>query len=377
MNRSRAATKRSWLQRGSVAAGALAAVMVLVTISSTIEPDGVEPRISDPVDVTAAPATTVPPPTTSAPEFPIVAGIDAEGVTELTALPHPGANVLTADSLTPGLISDIHLAVAGLDLEEPPLQVVAAFEKDGVIRATVDLSSGEIGNLVVENGAATRFRHNAGPWIDVYAIRKTPTDYFGFTQISWLGLPEEAATARLTTPERSDDIADQTVIGSATFFEIRKPDWNQIGTLTLFDVDGNQIMTEEMRLDGRTCSSSLAGPVTAALPESDLTTGRLVLADALYSCTSVTVARLAEGSGPYFDLPMEDLAESLHEADLRTGLFSTMLYALKTPPREVEDGNETLYVFRWNNAATGHRVELGFTNDGIWQYGQVEQIVEE
>jgi len=88
----------------------------------------------------------------------------------------------------------------------------------------------------------------------VASEEKCPTEFirkgswFEYTQASWIGLPDTGTTARLSTPGRPDNTDEQTVIGGAAFFEIVKPDWTQIGTLTLRDESGNIILTAEDRL---------------------------------------------------------------------------------------------------------------------------------
>ena len=168
------------------------------------------------------------------------------------------------------------------------------------------------------------------------------------------------------------------VIANAVFFEIAKPDWTQIGTLTLFDAAGEVIMTDETRLHGLSCSSRLYAPPTpdAAIP-AELDAGRRALAEATHSCRAGTIAGLAVGDGPYFDVPLDDLAAELRDLDYRTGLFGAMTGALLFRPEEIEGVNGPIYLFDWNarsnNPQEGPflRVELGFSEDGVWQYGVI------
>lgn len=380
----RVARRRDRLARSAMVAGAMTVIAVAVGLSSLVEPDELEPRLSDPVATTVA--TTTPPPTTAPPVtlpdgLAVVPGVDAATAATIEEPPHPGATLLTEETLTPELIESIRAAVDGLDERSQPLQVHAAFEKDGVIHTVVEYSSDRTALMVVENGEATRFLRGEGGWINVHGIRKSPTDWWAFTQITWLGLPDNAATARLTTPQRPDDIVDQVVIGGTAFFEIGKPDWTQIGTLILFDEEGEVIMTDETRLHGTSCSSRLQGPPTPdfAIPEA-IETGRIALAEAAYTCRAATVAGLAIGHGPYFDLSMESLAARLRDLDQRTGAFGSMAAALKIRPREVvgSDGTST-YVFEWSGGpgldqGPATRVELGFSEDGVWQYGLLEDL---
>lgn len=380
MCRSRAADRRGLALKLTGAAAVVLLVGALAGVASLWD-DGetLEPRISDPIATTTTrgSATSAPPSTAAENAIAVIPGLDERTAAELEALPHPGVTVLTEATLTEEVITDIRTALNGLDSSRrnEPLQAHAAFEKDGMIHTVIEYSSDRTALMVVENGEAVRFRDGEGAWIDVHGLRKDTTAYwFAFTQVTWLGLPENAATARLTTPQRPRDIEAQAVIGGAAFFEIAKPDWTQIGTVTLFNADGNAIMTDEMRLHGTSCSAAGVAPASPNLFIPDtLEAGRIALADALDGCRSGTIASLAVGSGPYFDLPMDDLAAGLRDADQRSGLFRPMSRALRFGPREVETQERTIHLFSWNTDS-GEQVELGFTEDGVWQFGRfVEQ----
>ncbi len=371
-----ASRRRQWVMRGAAVAGAAAVIAISVGISSMIGVDDLDPRISDPAVTTLATTTTAP---VTEDGRAVIPGIDEATAATIAELPHPGVTLLTEATLTDEIVVELINAIDGLDFElrNEPLQVHAAFAKDGVIHALVEYSSPQTALMVVENGEVTRYRRNEDPWIDVHAIRKSPTDWFSFTQVTWLGLPENAAFARLTTPQRPDSIEDQVVIGGAAFFEIAKPSWTQLGTLSVFDSDGQVITSESVRLHGNTCSSGMLAPPTpdAAIPDA-LEAGRVALATATQRCRATTIASLAVGAGPYFGLPGDDLAAELRDLDLRTGVFGTMLGALNLRPQEVEGTGDVRYVFDWSgNTAIDEmadlHVELGFSEDGVWQYGVI------
>lgn len=367
------ARRRSLLARGGGVVAVTAIILGLAGVTSLIGTDEpVPPRISDPVGTTNVTTTITLPPASIG--VPVVPGLDEATAANLEALPHPGVTVLTEATLTDALVAEIRSAVDGIDFSDrnEPLQVHAAFEKDGVIHTTIEYSSDQTAYMVVEDGSATRFRQDTGTWIDVHGIRKDGTaSWFAFTQVTWLGLPDGAATARLTTPQRLDDIEDQAVIGNAAFFEIAKPDWTQIGTLTLYDADGEVLLIDETRLHGTGCSASGLMPITVdiSLPDA-LDAGRVALGRATDQCRPATIAWLAVGSGPYFDLPTDDLAGALREADQRQGLFKEISHAVRFGPQVIETETGTIYQFSWANAELDYGIEIGFSEDGVWQYGR-------
>ena len=364
------AQRRTRLRYMEAAVAAVVLVIAAVGLSAIVTRDHPGPAVTD--------TTVVPRPTTTVvatdSTVPVLPALDAAAAAPLEALPYPGATVFTQETLTDEIVNDLHTAVATAR-DENPAQIVAAFESNSVVYATATYPPGMSALIVEENGEVLRFRSGTDPWTDVHETQKASATY---TQITWIGLPKEAATVHLVTPSRRD-IQDQTPLGSAAFFEIIKLPWTQIGTLTAYDNTGTVILTDEVIVPGWGCSvGGLPGPdANLDLPQ-PVAAGRDALASAVHSCLSLQIANQAIGDGPYFDMPfpnpqdtpsLNELAAALRDANMRTGLFRPMALALSVEPTVAEGNEGPIYVFSSTDQDSARRIELGFTQDGTWQYG--------
>ena len=361
-----AARRRSWVARGGVAAGTVALAVAFAAVVGTLGGSEVTPLMSDPADSEStipAPATT----TTAAAgtNVPVIPGIGAERVSLFVEAAHPGAAILTEETLTEEIVASLQIALAD---DSAITRIAAAFDKGGSIFATVEYSSGSVGFVAVEGNEVVRMRSESGTFVDRHMIRKNQADWFGWTQITWVGLPDAASTVSLATAQRPDDIPKHPVIGNAAFFEIGKPDWNQYGLLTAYDGDGIPIAQEEILLDGRSCSTGGSQPpaiVYSTAPEA-VETIRADLQDAAARCRFGELGRMAQGEGPYFGMGQPELAAELREADRRYPLLLDIYNAVKLRHRTVESAAGTLYV--WDTDT----MEIGFLEDGTWQYGVIK-----
>jgi hypothetical protein len=365
------ARRRTRLRYMGVTVAAAVLVVTASGLSALVARDHPGPAVAD-TTVASQPATTVPATDST---IRVVPALDAATAASLEVLPYPGATVFTEETLTDEIVNDLRAAVATIDRYDLPTEIAAAFESNDVVYATAADTSGNSALIVEENGEVLRFRSGTDPWTDVHETQKASATY---TRITWVGLPQEAATVHLVTPSRRD-LEDQTPLGNAAFFEIAKLPWTQIGTLTAYDETGTAILTDEVRIPGWGCSAGgLPGPdANLGLPE-PVATGRDLLASAVHVCLSLQIANQATGDGPYFDLPFSDpqdtqglneLAAALRDANMRTGLFRPMALALSAEPTVIEGDEGPIYVFSSTDEDNARRIELGFTQDGSWQYG--------
>jgi hypothetical protein len=359
------------LRYTAVTFAAVVLVIAAVGLSALVTRDHPGPAVTD-TTVASQSTTTV---VTTDSIIPVLPALDAASAASLEVLPYPGATVFTQETLTDQIVNDLRTAIVAIDQDEDPTQIIAAFERNGVVYATATDLSGRSALIVEENGEVLRFRSGTNPWTDVHETQKASATY---TQITWVGLPEDAATVHLVTPSRLD-IQDQRPMGSTAFFEIMKLPWTQIGTLTAYDNTGTAILTDEVRIPGWGCSvGGLPGPdANMDLPE-PVAARRDALASAVHVCLSLQIANQATGDGPYFDMPFSDpqdtqglneLAAALRDANMRTGLFRPMALALSVEPTVTEGDEGPIYIFSWADEDNARRIELGFTQDGTWQYG--------
>jgi hypothetical protein len=365
------AQRRTRLRYLEVTVAAVVLVIAAVGLSALVTRDQPGPAVTD-TTVASQPTTTV---VTTDSTIPVLPALDSAAAASMEVLPYPGATVFTEETLTDQIVKDLRTAVATIDRDEDPTQIIAAFESNGAVYATATYLSGSSALIVEDNGEVLRFRNGTDPWTDVHEIQKASATY---THITWVGLPEDASTVHLVTPSRRD-IQDQTPLGSTAFFEIIKLPWTQIGTVTAYDNTGTVILTDEVRIPGGGCSvGGLPGPdATLDLPE-PVAAGRDALADAVDGCLSLQIANQATGGGPYFDMPVSDpqdtqglneLAAALRDANMRTGLFRPMAIALSVEPTVAEGDEGPIYIFSSTDEDNARRIELGFTQDGTWQYG--------
>jgi hypothetical protein len=368
-----AATARRRTQRRyiGVTVGAVVLVIAAVGLSGLVTRDRRSPAVTD--TTVASQSTTTVAATDST--VGVLPALDAATAASLDVLPFPGATLLTEETLTDLMVNNLRAAVTTIDRDDKPTEIVAAFEHNGAVYATASFLSGRTALIVEEDGEVLRFRIGTDPWTDVHETRKVSATY---TQITWVGLPNDAATVKLVTPSRRD-IQDQTPLGGTAFFEIIKLPWTQIGTLTAYDNTGTAILTAEVRTPGHGCSvGGLPGPdANLDLPEA-VATGRDALASAVDGCLSLQIADQATGNGPYFDMPFADpqdtqglneLAAALRDANMRTGLFRPMAVALSVDPTVTEEDEGPIYIFSSTDEDNARRIELGFSQDGTWQYG--------
>lgn len=378
----RISRRRSRVVRGLVVSATAAGLVIVVGVAGLIgDRRTTELGISDPVTtLTAATvATSTPPPDRTEKGIEVVVGIDTTEAKEMPPLLYPGAILLTDSDLTAALIADVRAAASGLhsDLDrDPPHMVQVAFEKNGQIYATVAYGTDGTGLLVIEDDEISRAAIGYGTWVNTHIVRRPAPSFSAFVQVTWLGLPEHAVTAHLAFPEPArgfaqlsvaQSIEEQAVIGNAAFFEIAKPDWNQIGTLTLEAADGSLLATEEVLLDGGGCSAWRENPNPPRNPSlsDELNAARARLASAAVGCDLSLMADLAVADGPYFDAPVDSLIDTVRDADRRRALMLQILRALQLPPREQELDGRTIYT--WGAEHT----TLAFDADGTWLYATI------
>ena len=103
-------------------------------------------------------------------------GLNAESAALLPPPPHRNAEWFTEETLTPTVVETLYEA---LGADETILNVVAAFETDRAIYATLNYASGEIGYLVVDRDGGARLDIGSGSWVDRYMLRQGPTAWTG------------------------------------------------------------------------------------------------------------------------------------------------------------------------------------------------------
>ncbi|MDJ0665004.1 MAG: hypothetical protein QNJ75_10605 [Acidimicrobiia bacterium] len=355
--------RRSWMTRGALAAGTVGVAVAFAAVVGTLGGAEVTPLMSDPADsASTIPSSSTTTTAAAGPGVPVIPGAAAERLSLFVEPAHPGAALLTEETLTDEIVSSLQAALAG---DAAITKIAAAFEKGGSIYATVEYSNGNVGFAEVAGNEVVRMRSAPDTFVDRHMIRKSQADWFGWTQITWVGLPDAASTVSLVTAQRPDDIPTQPVIGNAAFFEIGKPDWNQYGWLTAYDSNGIAVIEEQILLDGRSCSTGGSQPpaiVYATAPDAVETT-RTHLQDAAGRCRVAVLEDLATGTGPYFGLPTDDLSAALREADRRYPLLLDIYDTVKLRHRTVESEQGTVYV--WDTDT----MEIGFLEDGTWQYG--------
>ena len=326
----------------------------------------VTPRISDPADttLTTQPETTTTTEPPAGPGYPISPGLATEVAETLPPPTHRGAEWLTNETLTAGVVATLSDA---LGADETILNVIAVLQTEQATYATLNYETGETGYLVVDQDGTARLRVGAGSWVDRHMLRQGPNAWTGSTQVTWLGLPAEAVTVTLSRPQ-PPTITEQPVVGGAAFFEMLKPDWNQYAQLSAYDENNLLLVETGILLDGRSCSAGGNRPpaiIYSTAPDA-VEQNRAVLQDAAGRCRVSVLEELATGTGPYFGLPTDDLSVELREADRYYPLLLDIYDTVKLRHRTVESEQGTVYV--WDTDT----MEIGFLEDGTWQYGIIK-----
>ncbi|MCP4965418.1 MAG: hypothetical protein GY926_09300 [bacterium] len=326
---------------------------------------------------TTAASTSLPGPSTD--DIEVIAGIDAAQAAGMPPLLYREAVVMVDSVLTGPVVADVRAAASTINSglgREPVHNVQVVFEQEGQLYTTVEYGADGTGLMVVENAEITRAATGHGTWVDTHIVRRPPGGFNAYVQVTWIGIPDNGTTARLTILEPRDTVAqqsvaqkteEQAVIGNAAFFEVPKPDWNQTGTLTLEASDGTVLATEEVSLDGGGCSAWRENPNPNSRPSlsEELDAARIQLASAAVRCDLSLMADLAISDGPYFEAPSDSLIDTLHSLDRSRPLMLQILRALQLQPREQELDGRTIYTFGVEH------VTLAFEADGTWLFATI------
>lgn len=179
--------------------------------------------------------------------------------------------------------------------------------------------------------------------------------------VHWYGLPDEADHVTVVVAGRPDRLVNKPVVEGETSFELGKPSWTKYAMFTAYDAQGIEVASEEVLLDGGSCSAKGWLPPTedTGLP-SAVSDTRIQLAESVIRCRYADLERAGVEGGTYFEQRPVDLAGELKELDRRQGLMIEILNALLAEPRTEMDGDKTVFVF----ARPG--IQIVIDTEGRW-----------
>lgn len=179
--------------------------------------------------------------------------------------------------------------------------------------------------------------------------------------VHWHGLPDEADHVVVVVADRSDRPVEKPVVAGQASFEIGKPNWTKYATFTAYDAQGTELLSQEVLLDGGSCSAkgNAEPSEDAELPDAVNDT-RIYLAERAIRCQYTDLARSAVEGGTFFDRPPDDLAADLKELDRRQGIMLKLYTALQSDPRKDASDGQTVYVF------TAPDIEIVLDSEGRW-----------
>ncbi len=179
--------------------------------------------------------------------------------------------------------------------------------------------------------------------------------------VRWHGLSLETDYVTVVVGDRTDRPVVRSVEDGDASFQIAKPGWTRYAVFTAFDARGNELRSEEVLLDGGSCSAKSWPPPSEepSLPQS-VSDARDHLAKTAIGCGYVELARMAIDDGPFFGASPTNLASTLKDLDHRQGIMKRILDAVRTDPivETREDG--IVYVF----SSSG--VDIVLDAEGQW-----------
>lgn len=203
--------------------------------------------------------------------------------------------------------------------------------------------------------------HLGAPHVELaYGAR---VDWVPRVDVVWHGLPGGVAFVTIdwryppsTSPQK------RMIDGDPVEFQITKPHWTRYVTFTAFDVDGDEIASEEVLVDGGSCSGRQGYPPPSHdddLP-SAVNATRIGLAESASRCRFPELARTAAQGGTFFGWPSGGFASQVKELDWRHGIMLSIHGALEADPVVEERDGRTVYVF------TSPHTEIVIDEDGNW-----------
>lgn len=189
-----------------------------------------------------------------------------------------------ADGLTVALQNELFGALAGVEIPGVDMADVvlwpAVIAREDVY--TVVAQGGKpVGVIKTTDGVFAAFASGSTPWVEV--VTRKNWGWITTVRLVWTGLPDDTAVVRLSMSGTASVL--QRPVGQTVFFDIPRPGWDQIATLTAFDSSGKPTAMSKVELEGGGCSGRLSDvPFPDRTLPDDIGAVRNTILDAAIRC---------------------------------------------------------------------------------------------